>query len=262
MANHVGICRLCGNRGQLQKSHIIPAGIFRHMNTDGNGLTLIKKDRPPEQKKRGNGEYERMLCQHCERGLAPYDEYGIKFIRNELGMGFCSIATEKTPKLEYFMGVDIKKLHYFFLSLLWRISVSTRPFFSSVNLTNSEGTLKRCVEDMVFSRPLERQEGFVFSLRRFSNYNDPFALIKNPELSISADDHMFCDIYVGPYKVSIQADDCIIPTTEQVRIRTDVMFTTQATIAEIIPIEEDSEYERIMAHINASKAMMGENWEG
>jgi len=50
MANHVGICRLCGNRGQLQKSHIIPAGIFRNMNTDGNGLTLIKKDRPPEQK--------------------------------------------------------------------------------------------------------------------------------------------------------------------------------------------------------------------
>jgi hypothetical protein len=257
MANHVGICRLCGDREKLQKSHIIPAGIFRHMITGGNGLTLIKKDMPPEPGKRGNGEYEHLLCQRCERGLAPYDEYGIKFIRNELGVGFCYMATENTPKLEYFMGVDIMKLHYFFLSLLWRISVSTRPFFSSVNLPNSEGMLKRCVEDMVLSRPLVRQEWFVFSLLRFSNYKDPFALIKNPEL-FSVDDHIFCDIYIGPYKLFIQTDDYIIPTTEQARIRTDVMFTTQATIAEIITIEEDPEYERIMAHIDASeKAMRG-----
>ena len=257
MANHVGICRLCGDREKLQKSHIIPAGIFRHMITDGKekGLTLIKKGRPPETGKRGNGEYEHLLCQRCERGLAPYDEHGIKFIKNELGVGFCSMETENTPRLEYFMGIDIMKLHYFFLSLLWRISVSTRPLFSSVSLPNSEGMLKRCVEDMVFSRPLVRQERFVFSLLRFSNYKNPFALIKNPEL-FSFDNHIFCDIYIGPYKLSIQADDSIIPTTKQARIRTDVMFTTQATISEIITIEEDSEYERIMAHIDASvKAM-------
>lgn len=252
MATHIGVCRLCGDRGKLQKSHIIPAAIFRDMNTGGNGLILIKKDRPPEPKKRGNGEYEYLLCQRCERGLAPYDEYGIKFIRNELGVGFCSMATEDTPKLEYFMGVDIKKLHYFFLSLLWRISVSTRPFFSSVNLPNSEGTLKRCIEDMVFSRPLERQKGFAFSLQRFSNYNDPFASIKNPELFSSSEDHMDCDIYMGPYKVSIQTDERNVPTTEQEQIPSDVMFTTQATIAKIITMEEDSEYERIKAQIDAS----------
>ncbi|PZD80179.1 hypothetical protein DN052_13935 [Acidithiobacillus ferrooxidans] len=254
MRAHIGICRLCGNEAVLCKSHIIPAGIFRHMITEGDGLTLIKSGKPHELRKRGNGEYERLLCQHCEQGLAPYDQYGVRFIRSELGLGFCSQKTSSTPRLEYFMGVDIVRLHCFFMSLLWRAIVSRRPFFSSVDLPGIEPTLRRHVEDMTFNRPLLTQDVFAFSLLRFSNYNNPFAMIKNPDL-FSDDGYLSCDIYVGPYKLTMQADNSILPKEKPIRRQSEAMFTTNTTIARIISIEDDSEYACIAEHIDAAQKM-------
>jgi hypothetical protein len=125
------ICKLCGKDKELRKSHIIPEFFFkRYTPKDGTFLQAIspKLHHTPTCRR---GYYEKLLCADCEALTAKWDNAGINFVQT-------SEAWERKQYRDRFFfeinDFDFPNLKLFFMSILWRASVSTLPFFSIVNL--------------------------------------------------------------------------------------------------------------------------------
>jgi hypothetical protein len=85
------------------------------------------------------GLREIMLCENCDnRILSAYGNYA----RRELHGGE-SIQTAVDGNDFRIWGLDYTRLRLFFLSLLWRMSVSTLPYFKEVSLGPHEEVLRR-----------------------------------------------------------------------------------------------------------------------
>jgi len=113
----------------LCNSHVIPEFFFSHLydethryyaisNAEGQSTLLLQK-----------GVREQLLCKDCESQFssyeghakcALYDGTGIKV--EDLGSGF------------RLSGIDYLKFKLFLMSLLWRLGITTLPYFRGVSL--------------------------------------------------------------------------------------------------------------------------------
>jgi hypothetical protein len=89
---------------------------------------------------RFNSEYEAdILCQECEGKIGVFDDYFSKLIYNDfrqkLNLQLKNENNEEIIVLENDPNYDYAKTKLFFLSLLWRASISSRPFFQKVKFT-------------------------------------------------------------------------------------------------------------------------------
>ena len=77
----------------------------------------------------GSTSTSELLCEDCERKLNhAYDKYGMDIFRGHLG----SVAIHKDGI--DLLRVDRRRLRMFFLSVLWRVSVSSHPNYSNIDL--------------------------------------------------------------------------------------------------------------------------------
>ncbi len=154
----VGKCKLCLRNKSLQKiSHIIPSFIYRESDLFHEHNNLIKFDltkflEAGEAKvlsyKQKSGEYDKyIICKDCDTNIiGNYESYASKF--------FFADSLPEDKKLEIrerkgfvdCLNANYSKLKLFFLSILWRASVSERPLFSEINLENSfEEDIRRMI---------------------------------------------------------------------------------------------------------------------
>jgi hypothetical protein len=146
--NEVGICRLCRERGQLRRSHILP-DFFR--DDDGSMYRTGKSGVPQpftqpmhtqpgkrlDRKQHGYWEHrhgiiERLLCHECEQKLAVFEDYAKRLL-----YGSSDPIRLQLPLLEDPLFIaDYKKLKLFQLSILWRASEAKGEFFSAVVLND------------------------------------------------------------------------------------------------------------------------------
>lgn len=126
----IGICRLCLESRPLCNSHALPNSIFNYIlrKNDGKAIVLADDKDTPVQFSSDTWDAE-LLCADCERRLNEnYDAYGMALFRGHEG------ATRREDEGIRFLRVDRKRLRMFFLSVLWRVSVSTHPSYSNINL--------------------------------------------------------------------------------------------------------------------------------
>ena len=124
-----GTCSLCLNSETLKKSHAIADSIFKRITrtNDGKGilLTLDEKDISYSS----DSWWQHQLCNDCEEKLNnEYERYSLRVLRGGVG---------KITKLEggvSFNGIDQHKLNMFFLSILWRTSISKHEAYTGVFL--------------------------------------------------------------------------------------------------------------------------------
>ncbi len=139
-----GICKLCLNeKPLLKKSHIIPDFIYRDGNiyhTDHSiqkiNLAKALKGISNKKSRQYSGEYEgNILCQHCDGIIIKcYEDYAKKVIWGSQKLSPDEAFLLSFPPGEVVMkNIDYKKIKLFFLSILWRAAISTRPFFKEVN---------------------------------------------------------------------------------------------------------------------------------
>lgn len=133
-----GTCKLCLQERELCKeSHIIPSFLYKFLYGPNHLLVYLHQNGPQFKY---NGEYEsNILCKECDEGiLGKLDDYAAKFIHN----GF---RTKINPRLEIIdsrqccviekdPNYDYSRFKLFLLSLLWRGSISSRPFFQNLKL--------------------------------------------------------------------------------------------------------------------------------
>jgi len=128
-----GICKLCLRNEELQRSHFLPAFLYR-LSLDrraGNPNPVVMTRSVAVSTSKQMRYY--LLCPNCE---SRFSEHGEKWIARQVynGRDFplldrlnVALPLHATPHLQIFSGtdagIDTSKLAYFALSLLWRASV-------------------------------------------------------------------------------------------------------------------------------------------
>lgn len=150
------------------------------------GLTKISEDRIETRKMAG--EYEELLCNNCESRLSIFDDYGTKFLRGKIGKKLDNLGGRGIPPgVEILRGIDIAKLRMFIVSVLWRASVSSRDFYSQVNLGSFESEAK----DILLRNTMEPGD-FPFLITRYSEIDRAKDIISNPTLSPQNGIDLYC----------------------------------------------------------------------
>ena len=138
-------CKLCGLDKKLVKAHIIPEAFFRPLRSGKNAPFLI---RPGDYVKRAPiGVYDKtILCADCEAKFGVWDDYG----QSLLIQNFNDAQSFEKDGIVYgyiFESYDYEKLKLFFISVLWRASVSTLEFFKTVSLNVFEDRAKDHIQN-------------------------------------------------------------------------------------------------------------------
>ena len=137
------ICKFCGNDRKLIKAHVIPEGFFRRFRSSPNSLRLITNEVGEHEKRAPVGVYDKaIVCGGCESLWKTWGEYAQLLLAD----------TPLNSEVRYHKGqllahivkdFDYDKLKLFFISILWRASASTQPFFSKIVLGPFEKAAKQ-----------------------------------------------------------------------------------------------------------------------
>ncbi|MCE9612922.1 MAG: hypothetical protein K8T26_01510 [Lentisphaerae bacterium] len=84
------------------------------------------------------GLREHLLCQPCETHLSISENYVSEFLGSMGGY-----EVERKEQLSLLAGLDYKHIRIFFLSVLWRMSVSSLPMFKNVSLGVHEEVMRQ-----------------------------------------------------------------------------------------------------------------------
>ena len=126
----LGTCRLCEQTRELCDSHALPNSLFNYIlrKSDGKAVAVIDDPTTPVRYSADTWDTE-LLCQDCEESLNNrFDRYGMGVFRGNIG------ASSRGSEGVTFAGINQRRLRMFFLSVLWRISVSSHPNYSNIDL--------------------------------------------------------------------------------------------------------------------------------
>lgn len=129
----IGVCRLCGEVQQLCKSHIISNFLFKFfINRSGQLFQCYElgTDTIKQVHNLKGGPTERLLCRRCEAQLSRYESYACSFVQGKLNIK----AQQVFQKAWILSGLSYSMLKLFFLSVVWRASISQLNLFKSIDL--------------------------------------------------------------------------------------------------------------------------------
>jgi hypothetical protein len=143
-----GQCRLClENKDLCRESHILPKFLYKFLSGENNSILFLNNEKA---QLRFNGEYEGdILCQKCDQKvIGGLENYAAKFMQGsspknsyrKIINGVEHLVIENDRQYNY------TKHRLFLLSLLWRSSISSRPFFKHIKLSvKNEERLRRMI---------------------------------------------------------------------------------------------------------------------
>jgi hypothetical protein len=129
------ICQLCLEDKTLIKAHIVPKAFYKDsfgVGSSDAGKMFTVSNQSEERKIYQAGIWDnKILCGDCDNRISIFDKYAVEFFRGAESWQVTPIETETIYKIEDF---DYKKLKLFFISLLWRMSITTHDFYYAVSL--------------------------------------------------------------------------------------------------------------------------------
>lgn len=193
-------CKFCGQDKRLIKAHIIPKAFFIRLR-DGQDPPMMLQNKDGQYPKRAPiGVYDsNILCGDCESRFGDWDNYAQSILSGELK--YSSTICDNDTVIAWIIDTykyDLLKL--FFISLLWRASVSIQKFYSKINLGPYEDIAKQFIEECIPGSP---NEFSVFLARFHSHSLDSSILSPHPE---RMDGVRFYRFYLGNYVSYIKTD--------------------------------------------------------
>ncbi len=126
----VGRCCLCHSHDLLVDSHIIPDFYYKPLKQSEGQFYILSTNSAKRKINRQKGITEALLCARCDNGrLSKYESH----LAQVLFHGGSLKANQRGPLL-VFEGYNYKQIKNGLLSILWRMSLSTNPFFQNVDL--------------------------------------------------------------------------------------------------------------------------------
>jgi hypothetical protein len=175
-----------------------------NLRGDANHLNIVPGNVKERQIRSNIGDYDtNILCKDCDTIMEKYDDYGKKLLLDQIES---FIRHEKNGQV---LGWEIQDFNYlnlklFFLSILWRASISTRPFFRRVSLGFYEDKLK----DLIWNEQDDENHIFGCVVAKFLP-----ADIEGAEKSILDPDNLTLEarnyyrFYFGGYNIWIRVDE-------------------------------------------------------
>ena len=166
------ICRLCNTeKGKLCKAHLIPESFYRFMYPDeivqGDALRVVLHNLDYVKKSRTGLYDENILCASCDHLLGQLDEYGKNVL---LGYIPRLVHTDGSTDLFVLDNVDIAKLIRFFLSVLWRFSISKREETKRVSIGEK---FENKIRNLLYYNS-GNEEDFPMVISRYKYQNDTY----------------------------------------------------------------------------------------
>lgn len=126
----LGRCRLCLETLPLCESHALPNSLFKYILRKNSGKAIVVSDDADTLVQYSSDTWDdELLCAGCEKDLNErFDAYGLAVFRGREG------STLAEPAGVRFLRTDRRRLRMFFISVLWRISVSSHPNYSNIDL--------------------------------------------------------------------------------------------------------------------------------
>ena len=131
---------MCQTSSELRESHIIPSCIFRLVRDKSLDNRFFQVSNRTQQVIQ-DGPKEYLLCDSCEQKIARYEKYfkeAIYFSQHGVKIGH-------TDEVVIVNNLDYKKTKLFFLSLLWRMSISSLPEFQIVCVQETEEKIRNMI---------------------------------------------------------------------------------------------------------------------
>ena len=142
----IGICKYCGEEKRLCGAHIIPECFFIKDKEDkAPYLSLSEKE---FVKRFPQGMYDRaILCAECDNKFSVYESHAKELFNHA---NFEKYRVENTDRMLFSVPADCfdyKLLRMFFLSLIWRASISNEGAFEYINLGKYEDIALSILKD-------------------------------------------------------------------------------------------------------------------
>lgn len=139
------ICNLCDKESKLIDAHIIPEKFFKRLRS-GKIVPEIHSNIENEYPKRTPiGIYDQnILCAGCDNHIGVWDNYAQQLLLKEFSEE--NAVHHNGRKVAYRIdSFDYEKLKLFFISLAWRASISSEPFYKRVKLGPHQDILKKLI---------------------------------------------------------------------------------------------------------------------
>ena len=143
-------CKLClQNKVLSKKSHIIPTFLYSSLFDEQHKIFKVDLKR---WKMRGlqTGEFEpNILCLDCENKLSKFETYAKTILyggrtSKKNSVLFENQINQNGVEFVYAKGLNYQYFKLFLLSILWKSSISSRPFFKRISLETDEEMI-RCM---------------------------------------------------------------------------------------------------------------------
>lgn len=190
-------CRYCRDGTNLIEAHVIPEGFYRPFRQAGQAPRLLSSNDYP--RRIPIGVYDStILCAQCEPRFGPWDQYAQELLRDDPMHATIHRVGDRI------VGYEIAEWRYdllklFFISLLWRATVSTHPVFQRIKLGPFEDVALRMLRE---GTPGSAQD-FGVALAKFDTRNG--RAILDPHLE-RIEGINYARFYLGLYVAYIKVD--------------------------------------------------------
>lgn len=142
-----GTCRLCNQLKQLVRAHIIPRSFTLRVRGQSKQLIEAREHDTRDVQYWQNGVWDdEILCEGCEKTFQAWDDYGFQLLGKPPGN---DALPRDDSEVQSFVikNIDYARLKLFVLSVLWRSSVSSQPFFARVKLGRHESLIAQMIRN-------------------------------------------------------------------------------------------------------------------
>ncbi len=144
----MGICKFCDQNKKLIGAHILPWAFFKSLyppDDDSPLLMLRAKGQKLNVRPKGASD-QNILCEECDHRFGEYDGYAKKIFLDETPKPYPT-APENAVTIE---GTDRQIIQLFFLSVVWRASISTLSELRGIDLGPFENQAKNILKTKRF----------------------------------------------------------------------------------------------------------------
>ena len=193
------ICNLCDKKRKLIKAHIIPEKFFIPLRSENRVPELHSNIENEYPKKTPIGIYDKnILCATCDNNIGIWDNYAQHLLLKDFSEENAILVNNRKVayKIETF---DYEKLKLFFISLIWRASISTHSFYKRIKLGQYQDVIKK----MISNADPGTDNQFQVVLAKFSDPN--IKSILDPHMD-SFDHVNFVRVYLTGFVAYIKVD--------------------------------------------------------
>lgn len=195
-------CKLTGTEGKGVRAHIIPKSFYAIVPDETQPTRLVTNAKGRYSQKVPIGIYDdTIVTDEGERIFSEWDDYACDLLLTNR-VNFEELKYDERVVGFQLADYDYAKLKLFFLSVLWRASASSQPFFQRVDL----GPFESDVRKALLSGDPRDADWMAICLAKWSG-NPKGAAMMDP-FRTRFEDRNYYVMYLEHYIVYFKVDKC------------------------------------------------------